>query len=86
MVKSVSSCCVRGRWVLSNPVTYTELCVYVLFITAAPVLLDKTSGDPYITANTNLTLTVDVSADPVPVATWQLDGGDLPTMTTTTLM
>ena len=21
MVKSVSSCCVRGRWVLSNPVT-----------------------------------------------------------------
>ena len=22
MVKSVSSCCVRGRWVLSNPVTY----------------------------------------------------------------
>ena len=22
MVKSISSCCVRGRWVLSNPVTY----------------------------------------------------------------
>ena len=22
MVKSVSSCCVRGRWVLSNPVTF----------------------------------------------------------------
>ena len=22
MVKSVSSCCVRGRWVLSDPVTY----------------------------------------------------------------
>ena len=22
MVKSVSCCCVRGRWVLSNPVTY----------------------------------------------------------------
>ena len=25
MVKSVSSCCVRGRRVLSNPVTYTYL-------------------------------------------------------------
>ena len=24
MVKSISSCCVRGRWVLSNPVTYVE--------------------------------------------------------------
>ena len=24
MVKSVSSCCVHGRWVLSNPVTYTH--------------------------------------------------------------
>ena len=26
MVKSVSSCCVRGRWVLSNPVTNMYLC------------------------------------------------------------
>ena len=25
MVKSVSSCCVRGRWVLSNPVTYKSV-------------------------------------------------------------
>ena len=25
MVKSVSSCCVRGRWVLSNPVTIDEI-------------------------------------------------------------
>ena len=24
MVKSVSSCCVRGRWVLSNPVTIID--------------------------------------------------------------
>ena len=24
MVKSVSSCCVRGRWVLSNPVTFID--------------------------------------------------------------
>ena len=25
MVKSISSCCVCGRWVLSNPVTYVDL-------------------------------------------------------------
>ena len=54
-------------------------------ITVAPVLLDKTTGNTYVTANTNLTLTVDVSADPPPNATWQHDGGDLPAMTTTTL-
>ena len=61
------------------------MCLYT-FITAAPVLLGKTSGDPYVTYNTNLTLTVNVSADPVPMATWQLDGGDLAAMTTITLM
>ena len=66
---------------------YVRLCcwVYLLFITAAPVLLGRTSGSIYVTMNTNLTLTVDVSADPAPVATWQLDGGDLAAMTTTTL-
>ena len=57
----------------------------LLFITAAPVLLGKTSDSTYVTMNTNLTLTVDVSADPEPVATWQLNGGDLAAMTTTTL-
>ena len=49
-------------------------------------MLQKTSGITFVTAKTNLTLTVDVSADPEPVATWQLDGGDLPAMTTTNLM
>ena len=63
-----------------------RLCVYLLFIAVPPVMLQKTSGNTFVTANTNLTLTVDVSADPEPVATWQLDGGDLPTMTTPTLM
>ena len=57
----------------------------LLFITAAPVLLGKTNGSTYVTMNTNLTLTVDVSADPEPVATWQLNGDDLVAMTTTTL-
>ena len=28
MVKSVSSCCVRGRWVLSNPVKYTVAIIF----------------------------------------------------------
>ena len=60
-------------------------CVYLLFIIAAPVLLGKASGSTYVTMNTNITLTVDVSADPAPVATWQLDGADLAAMTTTTL-
>ena len=63
-----------------------KLCVYILFITVPPVMLQKTSGNTFVTANTNLTLTVDVSADPAPNATWQLDGGDLPTMTTTNMM
>ena len=55
----------------------------LLFITAAPVLLTKTTGSTYVTMNTNLTLTVDISADPQPVATWQLDGRDLAARTTT---
>ena len=55
------------------------------FITAAPVLLGKTRGSIYITTTSNPTLAVDVSADPEPVATWRLNGGDLAAMTTTTL-
>ena len=30
MVKSVSSCCVRGSRVLSNPVTYIEVMAYAV--------------------------------------------------------
>ena len=55
------------------------------FITVAPVLLGKTIGDPYVTVNTSVIITVNVSADPEPVAAWQLDGGDLAAITTTTL-
>ena len=29
-VKSVSSCCVRGRRVLSNPVTYYDVAIYIV--------------------------------------------------------
>ena len=59
--------------------------VLSIFITAAPKSLLQTTGDPYVTMNTNLTLFVDVSADPLPNVTWQLNGGDLAAMTTTTI-
>ena len=67
---------------MTNVLNYVS--IYFL-ITVAPALLLQTTGDSYVTMNTNLTLTVDVSADLEPVATWQLDGGDLAAMTTTTL-
>ena len=31
MVESTSSCCVRGRWVLSSPVTY--VCIFTAIYT-----------------------------------------------------
>ena len=47
------------------------MCLYLLLIIAAPVLLAKTSsGSTNVMGNTNLTLTVNVSADPAPNATW----------------
>ena len=38
MVKSVSSCCVRGRRVLSNPVSYTDGTVSVVNLDKATTL------------------------------------------------
>ena len=35
--------------------------------------------------NANITLTLDIIADPAPTATWHLNGGGLPTMTITSL-
>ena len=32
MVKSVSSCCVRGSRVLSNPVTYVHMCIMCICV------------------------------------------------------
>ena len=60
------------------------MCLFT-FIIVAPETVEKTTGEPYVTGNSNLTLTVVASADPTPMATWQLDGGDLPAMTTTAL-
>ena len=39
MVKSVSSCCVRGRWVLSNPVTNGDLFYNIVQGTLLPHLM-----------------------------------------------
>ena len=58
----------------------------LLFIAAPPTILSATGGSIYVTATKNVTLTVEVSADPQPMAMWQLNGGSLANMTTTTLM
>ena len=49
-------------------------------------MLHKSSDSSYVTMNTTVMLTVDVSADPEPVATWQFDGGDVAAVNITTLM
>ena len=54
---------------------YELLCI--CFITASPTLLEKSDANDTVTMNSYLTLTVNVSADPVPTAVWLLNGGDL---------
>ena len=49
----------------------------ICFITASPTLLAKSDANETVTINSNLTLTVDASADPAPTAVWLLNGGDL---------
>ena len=47
MVKGVSSCCVRGRRVLSNPVTYEYICIILQLHhkhSRISLLLHKTKG------------------------------------------
>ena len=51
------------------------------FITAPPVLLAASTTHVSVPVNTDITLTIDVSAKPAPTATWQLDGEDLPSTT-----
>ena len=43
------------------------------------------SADAIVVENANITLTIDVSADPAPTATWTLNNGDLPSTVTATL-
>ena len=49
-------------------------------------MLYKSNDNSYVTMNTTVVLTVDVSADPEPVATWQFDGGNVAAVNTTTMM
>ena len=49
----------------------------ICFITASPRLLAQSDANETVTMNSSVTVTVDVSADPGPTATWLLDGGDL---------
>ena len=39
MVKSVSYCCVRGSWVLSNPVTFIAVVINAVVIVAVVVVV-----------------------------------------------
>ena len=64
---------------------HTALWVCLFFVTAAPILLNKANDSTHVTLNKNITITVDITADPDPVATWKLNGGDLGAMTTTSL-
>jgi len=52
-----------------------------------PKMLSITNGNPSTTVSpgSNITITVDVSADPKPTASWTLNGGDLAAMTTVSL-
>ena len=51
--------------------------LFIHYITAAPIKLAQSGASETVTMNSNLTLTVDVSADPEPDAVWLLNGGDL---------
>ena len=57
----------------------------ICFITASPRLLVQSDANDTVTINSNLTLTVDVSADPAPTAVWSLNGGDLASTSITTV-
>jgi len=52
-----------------------------------PKILSINNGDASTTVSmsSNITITVEVSADPKPTASWTLNGGDLATMTTVSL-
>ena len=58
--------------------------LYVLLI-AGPIVSAASDPDANVPENANIILTVDLSADTTPTATWQFDGGDLPNMTTASL-
>ena len=48
-------------------------------------MFGASSADATVAENANITLSIDVSADPAPIATWTLNDGDLPSTATPTL-
>jgi len=52
-----------------------------------PKILSITNGDASTTVSmgSNITIIVEISADPKPTASWTLNGGDLAAMTTVSL-
>ena len=54
--------------------------LWICFITASPTVLAQSDANDTVTMDSDVTLTVVVSADPEPTATWLLDGGDLANM------
>ena len=48
-------------------------------------MLAASDAHATVPENANITLTLDIIADPAPTATWHLNGGGLSTMTITSL-
>ena len=48
-------------------------------------MLAASTARAIVPENDNITLNIDVSAGPAPTATWQLNGGDLPSTATPSL-
>ena len=48
-------------------------------------MLAASTAHAIVPENDNSILNIDVSADPAPTATWQLNGGDLPSTATAAL-
>ena len=60
-----------------------DLSIY--FITAAPMMMAVSAAHANVPGNAIVVLSINVSADPAPTATWQLNGGDLPSTATAVL-
>ena len=48
-------------------------------------MLAASSANATVVENANITLSIDISADPAPTATWTLNDGDLPSTATPTV-
>ena len=65
---------------------YIHNCEFsIYFITAAPMMLAASNPQANVPGNAIIVLSINVSADPAPTATWQRNGGDLPSTATASL-